>query len=78
MSQVEQMSLGERCRALAQKCRTKARSFRNEKPRTQMLQLAAGYEHKARLAEDYEASLRALNDLTATLVPEQIDSLQES
>lgn len=45
------LSLSERCRALADECRSKARSFRNDKPRTQMPQLAADYERKARLAE---------------------------
>ena len=52
------LSLSERCRALADECRSKARSFRNDKPRIQMFQLAAGYERKARTAEALEAAWR--------------------
>ena len=55
------LSLSERCRALAAGCRSKARSFQNDKPRTQMLQLAADYERKARLAEVWKR--RCENDL---------------
>ena len=51
MSQPKPLSVSERYRALAEKCRVKARSFRNAKPRTQMLQLAAEYERKASQAE---------------------------
>lgn len=48
----------ERYRALAEQCRAKARSFRDEKARTQMLQLAADYERKARQAETSEAETK--------------------
>ena len=61
------LSLSERCRALAEQCRSKAQSFRNVKPRTQMLQLAADYEHKANLAEALETSLRTPYDQNAPL-----------
>ena len=60
-------SLSQRCRALAEQCRSKAQSFRNVKPRTQMLQLAADYEHKANLAEALETSLRTPYDQNAPL-----------
>jgi len=53
------LSLSERCRALAEECRAKAHSFRNEKPRTQMFQLADDYERKARVAEELETQLEA-------------------
>ena len=61
------LSLSERCRALAGECRSKARSFRNNRPRTQMFQLAADYERKARLAEALETSLRTPYDQNAPL-----------
>ena len=64
------LSLSERCRALAEECRSKARSFRNEKPRTKMFQLAADYERKAIRAEALEAELRRLKDPDASLIPE--------
>jgi hypothetical protein len=47
-----------RCWALAHDCRAKAQSFRNVKPRDQMLQLAAEHERKAARAEHAEACLR--------------------
>ena len=56
------LSLSQRCRALAEECRSKAQSFRNIKPRTQMLQLASDYERKANLAETLEISLRTPYD----------------
>jgi hypothetical protein len=59
------LSLSQRCRALAEQ--SKAQSFRNVKPRTQMLQLAADYEHKANLAEALETSLRTPYDQNAPL-----------
>ena len=55
---LKQLPLSERCRALAEECRAKARTFRNEKPRTQMFQLADDYEQKARIAEELETRLR--------------------
>jgi len=61
------LSLSQRCRALAEECRSKARSFRNVKPRTQMFQLAADYERKANLAEALETSLRTSYDQNAPL-----------
>jgi len=61
------LSLSQRCRALAEKCRSKAQSFRNVKPRTQMFQLAADYERKANLAEALETSLRTPYDQNAPL-----------
>lgn len=61
------LSLSQRCRALAGECRWKAQAFRNIKPRTQMLQLAADYERKANLAEALEISLRAPYDQNAPL-----------
>ena len=74
MSETQTLTLSERCRSLAQECRAKARSFRNEKPRTQMFQLAASYERKANLAEALETSLRTQNDQDAPLVPEMFES----
>lgn len=62
-------TLSERCRALAEGCRSKSRSFRNEKPRTQMFQLAADYERKARLAEAWEARFRIPDDSDTPLAP---------
>jgi hypothetical protein len=44
----------QRYRARAEECRLKAQSFRNEKARTQMLQLAADYDRKASQAEAIE------------------------
>jgi hypothetical protein len=44
----------QRYRARAEDCRLKAQSFRNEKARTQMLQLAADYDRKAVQAEAFE------------------------
>lgn len=44
----------QRYRARAEECRLKAQSFRNEKARTQMLQLAADYDRKAAQAEAFE------------------------
>jgi len=65
------LTLSERCRALAEECRSKARSFRNEKPRIQqMFQLAADYEWKTKLAEALEESLRRRGDQDASLVSE--------
>ena len=61
------LSLSQRCRALAEECRSKAQSFRNVKPRTQMFQLAANYERKANLAEALETSLRTPSDQNAPL-----------
>ena len=63
------LSLSERCRALAEECRSKAHSFRNDKPRIQMFQLAADYERKAKTAEALEASLRDRYDVDASLAP---------
>ena len=63
-------SLSERCRALAEECRAKARSFRNEKPRTQMFQLAADYERKAKRAESLEVSLRRPKNQDTSLIHE--------
>jgi hypothetical protein len=40
------------------RCRAKAQSFHNAKPRNQMLQLAAEYERKAARVEHAEARLR--------------------
>jgi len=60
-------SLSQRCRALAEQCRSKAQSFRNVKPRTQMFQLAADYERKANLAAALETSLRTQYDQNAPL-----------
>jgi hypothetical protein len=59
------LSLSQRCRALAEQ--SKAQSFRNVKPRTQMFQLAADYERKANLAEALETSLRTPYDKNAPL-----------
>jgi len=70
MSEGKVLSLSQRCHALAEECRLKARSFRNEKPRTQMFQLAADYERKANLAETLEASLQSQYDQDAPLIPE--------
>ena len=61
------LSLSQRCRALAEECRSKAQAFRNVKPRTQMFQLAADYERKANLAETLETSLRTPYDQNAPL-----------
>jgi len=71
MSERETITLSERCRALAQQCRAKAQSFRNEKPRTQMLQLADDYEHKARQAEALEALVQKPHGEGISLVPEK-------
>jgi hypothetical protein len=61
------LTLSQRCQALAEQCRSKARSFRSVKPRTQMLQLAADYERKANLAAALEGSLRTPYDRNAPL-----------
>jgi len=44
----------QRYRTRAEECRLKAQSFRDEKARTQMLQLAADYDRKAVQAEAFE------------------------
>lgn len=67
---LRELTLSERLRALAEECRASARSLRNVKPRTQMFQLAADYERKARRAEALEAELRGLKDPDASLIPE--------
>ena len=70
MSERKSLTLTERCRALAQECRTKAHSFTSVKPRTQMFQLADDYERKARLPESLEASLQMQYNRDAPLMPE--------
>jgi hypothetical protein len=67
MSQVGVLTLSERCRALAEECRSKAQSFRNIKPRAQMLQLASDYDRKANLAGALETSLRTPYDKDGSL-----------
>jgi len=54
---LKRMPLSERCRALADECRAKVHSFRNEKLRTQMFQLAADYERKPKIAEELETRI---------------------
>ena len=44
----------QRYRTRAEDCRLKAQSYRGEKARTQMLQLAADYDRKAAQAEAFE------------------------
>ena len=61
------LSLSQRCRALAEECRSKAQSFRNVRARTQMVHLATDYERKANLAEALETSLRMPYDQNAPL-----------
>jgi GTP-sensing pleiotropic transcriptional regulator CodY len=70
MSGHKPLLFSERCRVLAQECRAKAQSFRNEKPRLQMLQLADDYERRALQAEEIEASLRVPHDESPSLIPE--------
>ena len=48
------ISASQRYRAHAEECRLNARSFHDDKARTQMLQLAADYERKAVQAEVFE------------------------
>jgi hypothetical protein len=69
MSERKLLTLSERCRVLAQECRAKGQSFRNEKPRTQMFQLAADYERNAKLSEAWETSLRVRHDQETPLIP---------
>ena len=71
------LSLSERCRELADQCRSKARSFRNEKPRIQMFQLAADYERKAKAAEALETALRERYDVDAPLAPKETEAVEE-
>jgi len=40
----------------------KARSFRNEGPRIQMFELADDYEHKAKIAEELETRIKAMQE----------------
>jgi len=70
MSTNKVLTLSQRCHALAEACRSKARAFQNEKPRAQMFQLAADYERKANLAEALEISLRTQPDQDVPLMPE--------
>jgi hypothetical protein len=63
-------NLGQRCRDLAEECRSKAQSFRNVTARTQMFQFAADYERKAKLADALETSLRTLYDQDGPREPE--------
>lgn len=55
-------NLGRRCRDLAKECRSKAQSLRNVTARTQMFELAADYERKAKLADALETSLQTPYD----------------
>jgi hypothetical protein len=57
-----ELSLSSRCRALTEECRAKARSFRNQKTRTQMFQLADDYERKAKIAEELETRIKAMQE----------------
>jgi len=70
MSGHKPLPFSERCRVLAQECRARALSFQNEKSRLQMFQLADDYERKALQAADIEASLRALQNESASLIPD--------
>jgi hypothetical protein len=54
MSERAPIPASQRYRALAEECRTKAKSFRDQKARTRMLQLAADYDRKALQAEASE------------------------
>lgn len=71
------LSLSERCRALANECRSKARSFRNDKPRIQMFQLAADYERKAKAAEALEESLRHRYTVDVPLAPKTSETFED-
>ena len=71
------LGLSERCRVLADECRLKARSFRNDKARIQMLQLAADYERKARAAEALEESLRRRHDVDLPLAQKTSEAFEE-
>jgi hypothetical protein len=55
MSERKPIPASEGYRARAKECRAKAQTFRDQKARTQMLQLAADYERKALQAEEYSA-----------------------
>lgn len=68
------LSLSARCRALADECRSRARSFRNDKPRVQMFQLAADYERQARVAEALETTLRDRYGLDTSLAPKEAEA----
>jgi hypothetical protein len=70
MSGDKPLPFSERCRVLAQECRTRARSFQNEKSRLKMFQLADDYERKALQAADIEASLRAFQNESPPLIPD--------
>ena len=71
------LSLSARCRALADECRSRARSFRNDKPRIQMFQLAADYERQARVAEALETALRDRYGLDTPLAPKETEAVGE-
>ena len=71
------LSPGERCRALANECRSKASSFRNDKLRMQMFQLAADYERKARVADASKESTRMRHDADVSLAPQTSETFEE-
>jgi len=54
MSERAPIPANQRYRARAEQCRAQAKSFRDPKARTQMLQLAADYDRKAVQADALE------------------------
>ena len=70
MSERKVRPFSERCRVIAEECRTTAKSFRSDIARNQMLQLADDYDRKALQAEEIEATLRARHDESPSLIPE--------
>ena len=78
MPETKTVTLSQRCRALAEECRSKAQSFRNDKACIQMFQLAAGYDRKANLADALETSLLAEYENDAPLVPDMFTSFLAS
>ena len=76
MSEDKVLTLNQRCRALAEECRSKARPFRNDKPRIQIFELAAEYRRKANLAETLE--IRTQYDPDIPLIPESSETFVHS
>ena len=61
--------LSDRYRSLAEECREKARSLRDELPRAQLLQQAADYERSAIRAQKAEEWLQKFSIDSASVVP---------
>lgn len=70
MTERNRVLFSERCRALAEECRTRAQSFHDNKQRMRMLQLADDYARKAQQAAELEATLLMPPVQAPSLIPQ--------